>query len=1560
MKHYIIYVCVLIFTPFFLRAQYQVVTNADPVYACSGTIEVTVNGDAGPFILVVSGVNSSGANIYNSGSITLEDGTSKSLNNLCNGDYTIEITDIYGCHKYFNESIETCEMSANFNFDITPYCGDGDPGTQFGSIEITSIPAGVGTFSYLWSTGSDQSNISLLQPGKYIVTITDESGCKLKNEFTINNSGYPDVDIERIGYCASDSSDYFLTPLDLNGNEAYTYQWSNGSKESELINVPTQSYTVTVTNENGCQVIKTIDEGLSGDSDGELFADFSLESAESCLGASDGSFSVCPTYLRTIYNNNGGIIITEDIEVPMNFLIYITDQNDNTVDYFIINSGVGESCSLVSDLSAGIYNVKIIMNYCTDIFEFEIPQLEPTFSMNVEVTNEPNCDGTSDGVFKACVVDLNNTNNEPSHVIIRDPNNAIIYNSDNDPDLTLCESGMDGLASGVYTFTITKGPCTVTQEYHFEMADPEFEVEAEVNHVCADNLGNGGLISLEIEPEGVYSISWEGCPTCTDVSQESMNVIDELTPGTYTAIITDQNNCSIHKAIQVQQGDALEFEFDYSYDGDCWYSEYEVNIINAVGNRPFIYEWSNGMTGSTISGVEPGTYTVTATDQLGCKKFKTLQLGNSIPTSGVIPVVTRPCNADLSDGMVEVLLNTEDGEGYPPYTYSFFGEILNDSESIPFHYTSDSPVFPIAYSDQITFRVGVTDQLGCLTKSNLVSIIGQRYSVEEDLIIPENADVPNSGQIHTNITVLESDWVETAESTNSIGPYTYLWSNGAMDADLINVPAGVYQVTVTDGRGCYAYGEFEVPSCSDAGPMDLSHKVVDIDCIRNEASGRIVINIPRESNDLVFFMQGEQIFPPFTVDPEGSYYRVVVTNVYVPGTYELSVFDDCGRNQIIDYEVHSCEDCVWRAVIKNNNQCDLLNNENIKVKKINDLPPDYEGSYYIKFVKEGKPCPVENAAFSDYHGKLDSDGVLVEGIKKFSLHNEDQGNGEVGGWCACVYDEQGCNQRECFDLGAEVSQCWEFPQKSQSLNSFWDNEEDIDPRVLNKTASTKCSENRVCLFPPLIQFDKTFLYLPIDPDNPCDRGVIQCAHWNGNKEECDDPNGYGRYDIYNGLANGAIHVTGLSGGECGCFFPKGTASPYNEYDLFVTFDCGAGGPIEPSCDVTITVNNEDQNAEHFEETVVACGEDSDNEYTVCKEVNYGGCYEELYCDDESYSFIKRINRYADKCYSIYQSGDDNVLIISAYCELTNEMQIVEIIENGTIPNDMPQCEEPPELPTVCVKDADFEYCRKVSTIEGKCDIYRRCLDNADQEFQYWKTLNCSPQIDELYPTLCESETGDECANCDEEACINGYCHDLMECDFTSIYYQSLSAGRTHRYYGSFSAGQKIEFWFAPSGLKDSFYLDYGNGILHKGCSILKTKQIITVGADAVLTLTAFGCNDTPTNTYRFGWNCLSNANEEEEIASRNSKLDDRMKPEILVYPNPFTNEFIVDLKTYDPENVQIQCLDMFGKEVLRKSVLPEHDPNQISINMDSYPSGIYYLRVQKDNKMIAVQKVIKI
>ncbi|MBP6311584.1 MAG: PKD domain-containing protein [Flavobacteriales bacterium] len=152
-------------------------------------------------------------------------------------DYVFSVTDNFGC------TYDTT-ISLIVNPGITgPINLTGDQLVCDGDIAFINAPAGYDT--YEWSNGAFGPNISG-GPDTYICTIS-LGDCSLPSEpFVVTGAPSPDPIITGPGFnCGG-------VPAVLTTTENYaSYQWSNNSNDPS-ITVGTGSYSVTVTNAEGC------------------------------------------------------------------------------------------------------------------------------------------------------------------------------------------------------------------------------------------------------------------------------------------------------------------------------------------------------------------------------------------------------------------------------------------------------------------------------------------------------------------------------------------------------------------------------------------------------------------------------------------------------------------------------------------------------------------------------------------------------------------------------------------------------------------------------------------------------------------------------------------------------------------------------------------------------------------------------------------------------------------------------------------------------------------------------------------------------------------------------------------------------------------------------------------------------------------------------------------------------------------------------------------------------------------------------------------------------------
>jgi len=121
-----------------------------------------------------------------------------------------------------------------------------------GSVTATMNSNAGGPFTYDWSNGGNTQTINNLPPGTYAVTITDAGGCKVTADTTLFSAPKMDVtaSIDNVS-CASTSDGEVV--LSTNGGvPGYTYQWGSGQMTPTITGLSSGTYSVSVTDANGC------------------------------------------------------------------------------------------------------------------------------------------------------------------------------------------------------------------------------------------------------------------------------------------------------------------------------------------------------------------------------------------------------------------------------------------------------------------------------------------------------------------------------------------------------------------------------------------------------------------------------------------------------------------------------------------------------------------------------------------------------------------------------------------------------------------------------------------------------------------------------------------------------------------------------------------------------------------------------------------------------------------------------------------------------------------------------------------------------------------------------------------------------------------------------------------------------------------------------------------------------------------------------------------------------------------------------------------------------------
>ncbi|MGE0635061.1 MAG: choice-of-anchor L domain-containing protein [Bacteroidia bacterium] len=495
--------------------------------------------------------------------------TTGTLNGLSAGLYQLTVTDANGGTASASVTLTEPGIISTTSIQLSTYTGGLNVscnGAFDGSINA-SFAGGADCEAYAYSwTGpngfvSADEDISGLEAGSYLLTLTDANGCThnetvvLTEPTAISITASSIVDIPCFGL-----NDGEATVSVSGGAAPYGYLWSNGATNAQTTGLAAGAQTVVVTDANGCadSLEIQIQQPVAIDADIQVVSNYN-GFAVSCYNSSDGLASVSVSGGNSPYS-----------------LLWST----------------GETTQTISNLAAGIYSVDVTDNSgCTTNAAIQL--VAPEAISSVFQVQNPLCNGTANG---------------EAEIIVSGGVAAYSYLW----STSETTQQISNLASGNYSVTITDANgCTTTDDT--TLTEPGL-LDASVvviNDVSCFGLADG---SVDVSVTGgtpQYLYTWSNGSTDAD--------LQNLVAGTYELTVRDANACSDTLIVTVYEPDEISITVA-NPTTVCPGAETIVSAVVSGGNGSYSYDWSNGGSDASISVFpqQASTLDVTVTDGEGC------------------------------------------------------------------------------------------------------------------------------------------------------------------------------------------------------------------------------------------------------------------------------------------------------------------------------------------------------------------------------------------------------------------------------------------------------------------------------------------------------------------------------------------------------------------------------------------------------------------------------------------------------------------------------------------------------------------------------------------------------------------------------------------------------------------------------------------------------------------------------------------------------------------------------------------------------------------------------
>lgn len=603
---------------------------------------------------------------------TLKGANRTFFNQKTGGSNKVFLFDKYGCFDA-TPTFAFPVRSDSLNIELLSWIHPACPEQTTGSISVRAYngkPYSDGfnysvfktgeTIPYKTERGPSAKSLSGLAKGNYYVEVTDKDNCRavtsgkmLVEPDTIEFSVSP-------GYVAAKgTSTGWINASATGGNGKYQVEWyTHGMVKPEnlllsqttLLNSGVRDlsaglYLVRVRDTASCKFWNTewLEQVVNVPEPEKALSLTAAKKQVSCFGRSDGVFTLQasggwgPQYL---YGN--------------------------------ISSQVNLQSPVFTNISKGAYTY-FVKDTSGTVTSYQVDMTEPDLlTASLGTTQNVSCYGGTNGQVSLLVHGGNRR-----------------YQISRDNVTWIPGTVLSGLPSGNYTFFVrdsllcaTQIPAAISQPAKIAVTDTTIvDTQCKFKEGSIETTIDGGVPG--------YSFIW---------SDESGNLIqgttriDSLYSGQYSLVITDANNCPAEFTFYINDVTDLEVDTIITKPVSCWMgTDGTALAMVQKGFPPYTITWPGNVTGTSVTGLQSGTYLLKVYDSEGCKIFRNFSIGTPDSLWLDTDRLAHPLCFGITDGLLQVSANG----GTPTYEYSWnTGRTRNSISSL------DTGVYTVLVTDK--------------------------------------------------------------------------------------------------------------------------------------------------------------------------------------------------------------------------------------------------------------------------------------------------------------------------------------------------------------------------------------------------------------------------------------------------------------------------------------------------------------------------------------------------------------------------------------------------------------------------------------------------------------------------------------------------------------------------------------------------------------------------------------------------------------------------------------------------------------------------------------------